>query len=89
MGSPIIPSYLTLSGLERSVNVSQILGGRRSVWYTYMYLPAVYYPLNLMSHKGVWWRAGFSAAPAVLLVGITLFELLCVNVMYLPSPIVI
>ena len=44
------------------------LVGRRSVWYAYIYLPAVYYSFNLNVTKGSWWQAGFSTVPAVFLV---------------------
>ena len=34
----------------------------------FIYLPAVYYHLNLDMKERVCWRAGFSAVPAVFLV---------------------
>ncbi len=84
-GSSIRPLYLTW---KVKVKVTQILVGRRAVWYTYIYLPAVYYPLIWMSQRGVWWQAGFSAVPAIFLVQIvykfhgistTIGGLLCVS----------
>ncbi len=66
MGSPIIPSYLTFSGLESSVKVTPILVDRRSVWYTYIYLPAVYYPFHLNVTKGSLVAGGVFRCPSGL-----------------------
>ena len=66
MGSPIIPPYLTLSGLERSVKVTQILVGRKTVWYTYIYLPVVYYTFYMNVTKGSLVAGGVFRCPSDL-----------------------
>ncbi len=62
----MILSNLTLSDIERSVKVTQILSGIRSVWYTYICLQLIT-TLIWMSKENLL-AAGFSTVPAVFLV---------------------